>query len=82
MITSILTAYPAGNFFDGVILDLQAISDAPISQDANLEEVRLPQVHALNCMKDIFTSTRLGPASEPHVATTLEIAVGCLENDV
>lgn len=82
MITGILAAYPGGTFFDNVILDLQAIADAPVYRTSDDEEVRLPQVHALNCMKDVFTSTRLGPATEPHLVTTLEIAVECLENNM
>lgn len=82
MITSILAAYPGGTFFDNVILDLQAIADTPVPHTPGIEELRLAQVHALNCMKDVFTSTFLGPATEPHLATTLEIAIECLESDV
>ena len=82
MITSILAAYPSGKYFNRVILDLQLISDTPVKQDVKLAEARLPQVHSLNCMKDIFTATYLGPASEPHLATTLEIAIRCLGNEV
>lgn len=63
-----------------MILDLQAIADAPVDFSENARDMRLPQVHALNCLKDVFTDALLGQASEPHIADTLEISVGCLES--
>ncbi len=48
----------------------------------DFQDLRLPQVHALNCLKDIFTDALLGTASEPHIADSLEIAVDCLESKV
>ena len=81
MITGILTSYPTGTFFDSVILDLQAIAEAPVQNTVRFEDLRLPQVHALNCLKDVFTNTQLGSGTELHVADTLDIAAGCLETD-
>ena len=82
MITGILTAFPTGEFFDGVIVDLQAIADAPTEFAIGVEEGRMPQVHALNCLKDVFTTTHLGSATEPYINVTLEISAGCLESDM
>lgn len=82
IITGILSAFPSGKFFDDVVLDLQAIADTPLRISEDFENIRLPQVHALNCLKDVFTDALLGPASEPHVAITLEIAAGCLESNL
>lgn len=65
-----------------MVLDLQAIADTPLRISEDFENIRLPQVHALNCLKDVFTDALLGPASEPHVAITLEIAAGCLESNL
>jgi hypothetical protein len=42
----------------------------------------LPQVHALNCLKAIFTSTVLGPSSEPYIVSALNIAGQCLTSRV
>ena len=81
MITGILAAYPGSEFFNGGLLDLQAIADTPI-EDLGSEDARLPQVHALNCLKDIFTDARFGPSTEAHIADTLEIAASCLESHV
>lgn len=82
MITGILSAHPDSIVFDNPILDLQTIASTQVVLAADQIETRLPQVHALNCLKDIFTNSRLGPATEPHLATTLTIAVNCLENNV
>ena len=64
------------------MLDMQAISDAPVEGTPGSEVLHLPQVHAMNCLKDIFTNTQLGRSTEPYIADTLDIAAGCLENDV
>ena len=61
-----------------MVVDLQAMAKAPIGAD--LES--LPQVHALNCLKDIFTDSRFGPSSEIYIADTLDIAASCLESQL
>lgn len=82
MVTGILAAYPDGPFFNDVLLDLQAIADEPVSTDRGIGDARLPQVHALNSLKDIFTDSRFGVRAEAHMAVTLEIAASCLESHV
>lgn len=82
MITGILAAYPSGAFFDEVILDLQAIADGPILSEQEFEDTPLPQVHALNCLKDIYTDARFSTSTEAHMADTLSIAASCLESHV
>ena len=82
MITGILAANPSGKVFDGIILDLHAIADTPAERLPGNEDLRLPQVHALNCLKDIFSETRFGSSTELHAADTLDIAASCLESDV
>ena len=42
----------------------------------------LPQVHALNSLKDIFTDARFRLCIEIYVADGLEIAAACLESHV
>ncbi|MCJ1386583.1 hypothetical protein MMC17_009709 [Xylographa soralifera] len=82
MITGILAAYPNGSFFDTAILDLQKIANAPVVRGRIHTDIRLSQVHALNCLKDIFTNSRLGSSTENHLATTLVIAINCVDKDV
>ncbi|KAL8685875.1 MAG: hypothetical protein Q9224_005633, partial [Gallowayella concinna] len=80
MITGILSAEPEGDFFDSVIQELQAIAskETEMHEDENL---RLPQVHALNCLKDIFTDARFNASVEQHMSSSLELAVRSLESE-
>lgn len=82
MMTGILVAGPNEMIVGNAISTLQAIVGAKIESVEDFGTARLPQVHALNCLKDIFTNTRLGIATEKHLATTLTIAVRCLESDM
>ena len=79
MVTGILAAYAGHKFFDTAMLDLQTIADDPIPKPES-GDLRLPQVHALNCLKDVFTDARLGPSTEKHVADSIEIAASCLDS--
>ena len=81
MITGITTALLAGDFLPKIIFDMQAIASEPIEVIAGQKKIELPQVHALNCLKDIFTNTQLGPSTEPYVANTLEITASCIESN-
>ncbi|KAB2578407.1 Uncharacterized protein DBV05_g3058 [Lasiodiplodia theobromae] len=81
LITGILSAAPESTLFARVISDLQAEA-VQEGQDKNIEGSHLPQVHALNCLKDVFTNTKLALASEPYVAEGLSLAGGRLESKV
>ena len=52
------------------------MANAPVGADSGA----LPQVHALNCLKDIFTDARFGLSTEKYVADALETAASCLES--
>ena len=82
MIAGILSADPKGDLFATGMVDLQVIANAPITSMKTRNEPRLPQVHAINCLKVLFTDTRLGSATEPYVESTLVIATKCLEQDM
>ena len=82
MITGILAAHVGDAFFDKAVLDLQEIANMPVPDTSEAEEPRLPQVHALNALKDIFADTRFGPSTEPHVADSLDIAASCLDSEM
>ena len=82
MVTGILAAYPNHPFFAKAILDLQKIANAPVVRNGNHTNLRLSQVHALNCLKDIFTNSQLGSSTENYLASTLVIAVDCLDKNV
>ncbi|KAL0930859.1 HEAT repeat protein [Colletotrichum truncatum] len=83
MITGILSADAAKPSFDHVIDELVTIA----RKEARVSETdgsKLPQVHALNCLKDTFKSsliTQLGK-SAPHIPQCLELAAGSLKSEV
>lgn len=81
MIAGILSATPKGAFFDTVIQDLQAIANVETDIDSKDEHLDLPQVHAFNCLKDIFTDARFNTSVEQHMSASLELAVHALESD-
>lgn len=81
LITGILGADPGGSLFQKAIKDLQSeAAAAPPSVNSYGDE--LPQVHALNSLRAIFTSTVLGPSSEPYLVSTLSIAGRCLRSQI
>ena len=80
MVTGLLAAFPSGPFFDDVLLDLQAIADAPFEDTKFDDLLQLPQVHALNCLKDVFTDARFAFSSEPHISDCLHLAAQCLDS--
>ena len=82
MVTSILAAYPHGEFLESVIAELQQIAQSPVERQQRGLQMRLPQVHALNCLKDVFTTTRLSEGTENYVESALIVAVDCLNHEV
>lgn len=82
MVTGILAANVNEKFFDQVLLDLQKTAITSVHSSTDIKSPHLPQVHALNCLKDVFTNTRFGVATETHLASTLILAVECLENSM
>jgi hypothetical protein len=75
LMASIIAAEPeaGGKLLARAMKDL--ISEASLeAEHTNIEESRLPQVHALNCIKEIFTTSKLSVASEAYIAQGLELA--------
>ncbi|CAO2651647.1 Nn.00g042170.m01.CDS01 [Neocucurbitaria sp. VM-36] len=72
---------PGGKLFPRAMQDL--IAEASVeAKSENIEESRLPQVHALNCIKEIFTTSRLSVASEAYIGQGLELAAKTLNSNI
>lgn len=73
---------PAGGpFFVRAMQDL--VAEASVEgKSSNIEESRLPQVHALNCIKEIFTTSRLSAASEACITQGLDLAARTLNSNM
>ncbi|OJD11200.1 hypothetical protein AJ78_07986 [Emergomyces pasteurianus Ep9510] len=67
LVTGIASSQPDGPLFHQIIHDTQSIASLSASAGASMLNIKLPQVHALNCLKDIFTNTKLGPSTEAYV---------------
>ncbi|KAJ0314936.1 hypothetical protein COL5a_012176 [Colletotrichum fioriniae] len=83
MITGIISANAPQPSFDVVIEELVAIARKP-AFNSESDGSKLPQVHALNCLKDMFKSsfiTQLGK-SAPHIPQCLDLAAGSLKSEV
>lgn len=84
MITGILAANAAHPSFDQVMDTLMSIA----AKEAKVSETdgsNLSQVHAYNCLKDIFKNsllTALGNKSESYLPQCLELAAGGLRSEL
>jgi hypothetical protein len=81
MMVGILSAIPGQEEFDVVIKQLQAKAREPV-KTAAFKDIMLPQVHALNCLKDVFKTPKLDGFSEPWIGSSLRLAAGCLNSQV
>ncbi|KAK7510564.1 putative death-receptor fusion protein-domain-containing protein [Phyllosticta citriasiana] len=82
LVTGILSAAPEGPLFDKVVGDLKSEASNEPTENANIDGSHLPQVHALNCLKDVFTNTKLSRVSEPHMGEGLSLAASKLESNI
>lgn len=82
LVTGILSSNPTGPLFQQVMAELHDIAQLPATRDVNSYEIKLPQVHAMNCLKDIFTNARLGPHTERFVMSALKISAECLSSSM
>ncbi|KAL2752691.1 hypothetical protein ACRALDRAFT_1077852 [Sodiomyces alcalophilus JCM 7366] len=83
MVTGILSANDKSPSFEKVIADLVQIARKG-TRVSETDGSNLPQVHALNCLKDIFKSSQLSQLgkTESHIPQCLELAAGCMKSEV
>ena len=82
LLTGIVSAdQPNGRLLAQAMRDLFAEASFP-AQSANIEDSRLPQVHALNSIKEIFTSSKLSAASEVYIGEGLDLAARTLNSNM
>ncbi|KAK5949891.1 hypothetical protein OHC33_009076 [Knufia fluminis] len=59
---------------------MQAVPQA--SEESSQNKLRLPQVHALNCIKDVMTASRFRTMTEPLVVVTINMAARCMGSPI
>ena len=80
LLCGLLIADKTANFLPRAFEDLSLIAKEPVDT-ALTNESSLPQVHALNCIKEILKNTRLGEQSERFVPVSLRLAADSLRSE-
>lgn len=74
LVTGVLCSCPGTLFFNQVMNDLIEISHLPTDYDKDQQYLKLPQVHMMNCLKDIFDNNKLGPHADSFVMPALTLS--------
>jgi hypothetical protein len=80
LMSGILTA-KSPQAFDRVIFELRNLA-RNIELPQGRDETNLPQVHAINCLKEIFKSSILRKRCESHVTDCIQLAADCLKSEM
>ncbi|OAF99231.1 HEAT repeat protein-like protein [Paraphaeosphaeria sporulosa] len=83
LMAGIVAAEPqsSGKLFPQAMRDLT--NEATVeAKSSNIEESRLPQVHALNCIKEFFMTSKLGASSEAFIGDGLELAAKMINSTI
>jgi Putative death-receptor fusion protein (DUF2428) len=80
LMSGILTA-KSSQALDKVIFELKnlARNTEPFQ---GRDEANMPQVHAINCLKEIFKSSALGKRCESHLTDCIQLAADCLKSEM
>ncbi|KAI0440175.1 putative death-receptor fusion protein-domain-containing protein [Xylaria telfairii] len=81
IIVGILASKTDNPSFNEVIVKLQEIGRKPAFV-SETDGSNLAQVHALNCLKDIFKTSFLSPRAEPYLTDCLQLAALSLQSEV
>ncbi|KAK1057256.1 hypothetical protein LTR74_014307 [Friedmanniomyces endolithicus] len=79
LLCGILIADTDGQLLKQTFADLEAIARDEVAPDA-VQEGSLPQVHAMNCLKDVLKNSRLGERAEQYVPVALRLAADALQS--
>jgi hypothetical protein len=82
LITGVLCAVPGTPFFKEVLNELHEISRLEVQYNKEKQYLELPQVHAMNCLKDIFVNNKLGPHTEPFIMSALTLSAERLASPI
>jgi len=81
LVCGLLASDKSGNLVASAFEDLSAIAGSSLKDMTETDSSSLPQVHALNCIKDILKSTRLREHSERYVQPSLQLAASSLRSE-
>lgn len=81
LMTGILASNADRPSFSEVMGTLQEIAATP-ARVSETDGSNLPQVHAFNCIKEVFKSSLLSKNAEAYLAECLQLATGSLKSEV
>ncbi|RDW59572.1 hypothetical protein BP6252_12659 [Coleophoma cylindrospora] len=81
LLTGILSANTSTPSFEDVMAELKDLAKQNVKL-SETDETNLPQVHAMNCLKEIFKSSALGKRAESHIADCLQLAADSLSSEI
>ncbi|KAM3083132.1 hypothetical protein ACMFMG_003796 [Clarireedia jacksonii] len=81
LITGILSSNASNPAFEVVMMELKSLARRPVAL-SQIDETNLPQVHAMNCVKEIFKSSALGKRADKHIPDCLQLAADSLTSEV
>ena len=86
MIASLLTSCPRP-FFEDFLASFRARAtdlDRSLKRvhESDYQEIELPQVHALNCLREVFTNAKFRVMTEPHLMDMLKNSASALSCEV
>ncbi|RYP64049.1 hypothetical protein DL770_009258 [Monosporascus sp. CRB-9-2] len=81
LIVGILSANADYPSFDTIMRQLREIAERP-ARIVEADGSSLPQVHALNCLKDVFKSSALNKRAEAYLTDCLQLAANSLKSEV
>ncbi|KAF2836658.1 hypothetical protein M501DRAFT_939156 [Patellaria atrata CBS 101060] len=81
LMVGVLSADPTGPLLQSALHDL--IRESLGETDSSISDhTQLSQVHAMNCIKDIFKNSKLGPLCESFIGEALDLAALKLESNI
>ncbi|EMC99390.1 hypothetical protein BAUCODRAFT_64529, partial [Baudoinia panamericana UAMH 10762] len=80
LLCGVLVAFASKHSVDRAFTDLEAVARESVDP-ARAQEGSLPQVHAINCIREVLKNSRLGEASEHCVPAATELAAFALQSE-
>lgn len=79
--TGIMSANSQVPAFEDVMTDLISITNIPLKMSV-VDQTNLPQVHAMNSLKEVFKSSTLGKRAESRLTECLALAADRLNSEM
>ncbi|PCH00030.1 Armadillo-like helical [Penicillium occitanis (nom. inval.)] len=82
LVTGICISKSGDPLFGKIMSDLQDIASSPAVQAPSYNELSLPQVHAMNCLKDILATSKLTSSTENYIMPILRLGADSLRSPI